>query len=217
MRAFIPLIVACSAIFLATSAQGNPVLPGPIGSVPSENAVQLAFDSGGQGSPRFYVVDSKGFYEGIGGSRAYDGLIGLFNEDEASDSKGFSANQSHYASNSKGSGGVNVSRGSGFPGGASGTGSLTGGGGFLRSLEELGSGTGKGLGLSAILTNSGDSFGFGSEGQGSRGDAPIVSATPLPASWTMMLIGLAAFGLLGSLRTRKDEFRNQPPATKSLA
>jgi len=34
-------------------------------------------------------------------------------------------------------------------------------------------------------------------------DATIISATPLPASWTMMLVELAGFGFVAAYRRRK--------------
>ena len=47
---------------------------------------------------------------------------------------------------------------------------------------------------------------------GSVSDPPPVSATPLPPTWTMLLIGLAAFGLILSRRKGRDAFAGAVPA-----
>ena len=72
-------------------------------------------------------------------------------------------------------------------------------------------GSNKGSSLSNLLSNSGSngSFGLGSEGGGPGGlGNPGVSATPLPASWTMMLIGLA-LGLLAWFRKSNSSKRRK--------
>jgi hypothetical protein len=203
MRPFFPSVIVCSVIFLAPSAHGGTLLPGPIGSGPSDKSFFLTFDSDGHGNARSYVVDSKGLYERDSWSRSNNSGIGVFNDHEGSSNKGSSANLSFNSSNSKGSSGgvgTSFSGAGGFSGGASsGSGaSLAGSGGFfsMKGFEEgLGSAGGKkGLeSLSSIL---------GSDGPGTKGlgNSASVSATPLPASWTMMLIGLGAFGLLGCFR-----------------
>jgi hypothetical protein len=209
MRAFFPSIVVSSVIFLAPCAYGNTLQPGPVGSAPTDKSFFLTFGRDGSADARSYVVDHKGFYERDSWSKSGNTQIGVFNAGEGNGSKGFSPeNISLNAFNSRGaSGGIgsSLSGGAGsFGSGAnSGVGaSLSGGGGFfsLKGLEEgVGfTGASKGSGLASLLSNSGSngSFGLGSESEGPKGlGDPSVSATPLPASWTMMLIGLA-FGLL---------------------
>jgi hypothetical protein len=200
MRAFFPSIVVSSVIFLAPCAHGNTLLSGPPGSAPTEKSFFLTF---GPGDARSYVVDPKGFYERDGWSRSDSSGIGAFNDDEGSRNKGFSSNLSFNGFNSKGSsGGIggSFSGGAGFSGGASNGGgpSISGGSGFL-SMKGLGEGGGLAGGNKVsgfTISNPGGSTGSFNLGEGSKGlGDPSVNATPLPASWTMMLAGLA-LGLL---------------------
>ena len=224
MRAFFPSIVVCSAIFLAPCAHGNTLQPGPVGSAPTDKSFFLTFGRDGSADARSYMVDHKGFYERNSWSKSGNTPIGVFNAGEGTGSKGISPeNISLNAFNSRSASG---GTGSSSPGGAgsfgsggganSGVGaSLSGGGGFF-SLKGLGEGVGfvganKGSGLSSLLPNSGSngSFGLGSEGEGPKGlGDPSVSATPLPASWTMMLIGLT-FGLLAWFRKSNSSKRRK--------
>ncbi len=222
MHPFFPSVIVCSVIFLAPCAHGDTLLPGPIGSSPGDKSFFLTFDSDGRGNARSYVVDSKGLYERDSWGRSNNSGIGVFNDDEGSRNKGSSANMSFNNSSSKGSsgagGGMSFLGGGGSSGGASnGSGAnLMGGGGFfsMKGLEEgLGSAGGKkGFeSLSSIL---------GSDGPGTKGlgNSAGVSATPLPASWTLMLIGLGAFGLLGCFRKLQAVYGRRPHrAVKSLA
>jgi len=215
MRAFFSSIAISSVIFLAPLAQANTLPPGPTGSAPTDKSFFLIFDRNGSADSRSYIVDRKGFYERDGWWTSGSGRIGVFNDDQGSRRKGFSSNISFNGFNSRGSsggGGVggSFSGGAGFSsGGANGAGgSLSGGSGFfnMKGLQQgLGSAGGnRGSSLSNMLANAGSngSFGFGAEGQGTAGgDPPGVSATPVPASCTMMHIGLA-FGLLAWIRNR---------------
>ena len=213
MRAFFSTIAISSVMFLAPFAQANTLLPGPTGSAPTDKSFFLIFDRSGSADSRSYIVDRKGFYERDGWSMSGSGRIGLFNDDQGSRRKGFSSNIAFNGFNSRGSsGGVGggLSGGAGFSSGGAngGGGSVSGGSGFfnIKGLQQgLGAAGGNGgSSLSNMMANAGSngSFGFGSEGQGTRGgDPPGDSATPLPASWTMMLIGLA-FGLLAWIRNR---------------
>jgi hypothetical protein len=211
VRAFFPSIIVSSAIFLAPCAHGNTLLPGPTGSAPTDKSFFLTF---GPGDARSYVVDPKGFYERDGWSSSDNSRIGAFNDDEGSRNKGFSSNLSFNGFNSKGSsGGI----GGSFSGGASNGGglSISGGSGFF-SMKGLGEGGGFAGGNKGSDSGSG---GLGSEGAGSKGlgDPPGVSATPLPASWTMMLIGLA-IGLLAWCRNLKRSAANRLiPATHEIS
>jgi hypothetical protein len=193
MRAFFPSIIVSSVIFLAPCAYGNTLQPGPTGSAPSDKSFFLTFDRSGSADSRSYIVDGKGFYERDDWSRSDSSRIGVFNDDDGSRNKGFSSSLSLNAFNSKGSsGGIGAS----FSGGASNGGgrSLPGGSGFF-SMKGLGeSGGSKGSGF--IFSDSGGSTSSFNVGEGSKGPGdPGVSATPLPASWIMMLAGLA-LGLL---------------------
>src|SRR5579872_1014177 len=198
MRPLFSSVIVCSVIFLAPCAEGHTLLPGPIGSAPSDKSFFLTFDSDGRGNARSYVVDSKGLYERDSWSKSNNSWIGTFKDDEGSRNERFSAKLSFNGSNSKGSSGtvgVSFSGAEGISGGASNGTSPTGGGGFfsMKGLEEgLGSAGGKkGFeSLSSIL-------GPGGQDPKGLGHSAGVSTTPLPASWTMMLIGLGAFGLLG--------------------
>ena len=203
MRAFFPSIVVSSVIFLAPCAHGSTLLPGPTGFAPTEKSFFLTF---GPGDARSYVVDPKGFYERDGWSRSDGSGIGVFNDDEESRAKGFSSNLSFNGSNSKGSsGGISgsFSGSAGFSGGAS-NGGGSGGSGFfsMKGLGEGGRFAGDNKGSGFIISDSGGSSGSFNLGEGNKGlGDPSVSATPLPASWTMMLAVLA-FGLL--VRFRKS-------------
>jgi hypothetical protein len=223
MRAFFPSIVVCSGIFLAPCAYGNTLQPGPVGSAPTDKSFFLTFGRNGSADARSYVVDHKGFYERDSWSTSGNTPIGVFNAGEGTGSKGFSPeNISLNAFNSRGaSGGTgwSLSGGAGSfgsSGGANGgVGANLSGGGFF-SLKGLGEGVGfaganKGSGLSSSLPNSGSngSFGLGSEGEGPKGlGDPSVSTTPLPASWTMMLVGLA-FGFLSWFRKSNSSKRRK--------
>ena len=210
MRAFFPSIIVSSAIFLAPCAYGNTLLPGPTGSPPTDKSFFLPLDA------RSYVVDSKSFYERDGWSKSNSSGIGVFNDDEGSRNKGSSSNLSFNGFNSKGSSGSiggSFSGGAGVSGGSSNGGGLSipGGSGFF-SMKGLGEGGGFAGGNKSSDTGSG---GLGSDGAGSKGlgDPSGVTATPLPASWTMMLIGLA-IGLLAWCRNLKRSAANRLiPAT----
>jgi hypothetical protein len=205
MRAF-PSIIVSSAIFLAPCAYGNTLQPGPTGSAPTEKSFFLTFDRSGSTDSRSYIVDTKGFYERDGWSRSDHGGIGVFSGDEGSPNKGFSSNLAFNGFNLKGSsglGGGNFLGDAGFSSGAANGsgGGLSGSSGFfsMKGLGDAGfAGGNKGPGF--ILSDTGGSSGPSNLGEGSKGPGdPVVSATPLPASWTLMLIGLA-FGLLVWLR-----------------
>src|SRR5579872_7295502 len=121
MRPFFPSVIVCSVIFLAPCAHGDTLLPGPIGSAPSDKSFFLTFDSDGHGNARSYVVDSKGHYERDSGSRSNNSWIGVFNDDKGSANKGSSAELSFNGSGSKGSSGgagVSFSGAERFSGGA---------------------------------------------------------------------------------------------------
>jgi hypothetical protein len=49
-----------------------------------------------------------------------------------------------------------------------------------------------------------DRGGFQEFGEGGGGKVEV-SATPLPSSWTLMLIGLGTFGLMARRRRRNDK------------
>ena len=219
MRALFPSVVVSCAIFLAPCAHGNTLQPGPAGSAPTDKSFFLTFSRDGSADARSYIVDRKGFYERDGWSRSDSSRIGAFNDDEGSRNKGFSSSLSFNGFNSKGSSagiGGSFPGGPGFSGGAGngGGGSLSGGGGFfnMKDLGEFGGLSGSNRG--SDLGGPSGSFGFGSEGGSGKGlwDPSGVSATPLPASWTMMLIGLA-FGLLvwfGKSNFPQHEKRKRP-------
>jgi hypothetical protein len=206
------LIIVSSAILLSPIAYGNTLRHGPIGSPPAEKLFFLTLDRNGSGDARSYIVDHKGFYERDGWSRSDDGRIGLFNDDDGSRNNGSSSKLAFNGVNSKGpSSGV----GGSFSGGAGfGGGSHSGGSGFfnMKGVGEAGGFAGGNKGPGFILSESGgpNSFGLG-EGSKGLGDPRGVSATPLPASWTMMLIGLT-FGLLVWLRKSTSATKKERPA-----
>ena len=205
------MIIVSTVIFLAPCVYANTLPPGPTGSAPTDKPLFLTFERSGPGDARSYVVDRKGFYERDGWSRSDRGRIGAFNDDEGSRNKGFSSNFSVNGFNSRSSSGGtgwSLSGGAGFSGGIGkgADGSLPGGSGFF-AMKGLGDGAGfgggKSLGSTLSDSGSGGSVSLGPEGGGKGlADPTSVSATPLPASWSMMLIGLA-FGLLVWLRKSK--------------
>jgi hypothetical protein len=147
-------------------------------------------------------VDTKGFYERDGWTRSDYGRIGVFGGDEGSPNKGFSSYLSSNGFNSKGSSGLGSGSFSGGAGFSSGAASGSGGSGFfsMKGLGDAGGFAGGNKGSGFILSDTGGSSGPSNLGEGSKGPGdPVVSATPLPAAWTMMLIGLA-LGLLVWLR-----------------
>jgi hypothetical protein len=222
MRAFFPSIIVSTAIFLAPCAYGNTLQPGPTGSTPTEKSFFLTFDRSGSTDSRSYIVDTKGFYERDGWSRSDHGGIGVFSGDEGSPNKGFSSNLSFNGLNSRGSsGGGSFPGGAGFSsGGANGSvASLSGGSGIfsMKGLGEAGGFAGGNKGSGFILSDSSGSSGPPNLGEGSKGPGdPVVSATPLPASWTLMLIGLA-FGLLVWLRKANSSATNKRERPAAVA
>lgn len=200
MRAlFSQTIVLCA--FLASSAYGNTLPPGPPGSTANDKSFLLTLGPDGSADTRTFMVDSSGFYERDFWSKSGSAEVGVFNANEGVGNKGFSpAGPSLHAFASRP---ANYSSGASLSGGADSFGANDHGGGSSFDANK------NGLVLSGIPSTSGSSkgldLGFGGDdprGPGSS-DKTVVSATPLPASWTMMLIGFAAFGLLACFRKLK--------------
>ena len=205
MRASYPSILLGSAIFLAPCAHGNTLVPGAFGSAPAGKSFLLTVEGGGSGGARSYLVDRKGFYEEDVWTRSDDGGRGGSSDAEGSREAGSSSILSF--SNSKRLTGFGVISGSkGFSSGASDGPSLMGGGGIfsMKGLEAVAGFSSGGPGRIASRPGmTGDTFVMGSRGADARfGNPANVSTTPLPASWTMMLIGLCGFGYLAR-RLRK--------------
>lgn len=207
LRALFSPLLVCS-VLLAPSAFGSSLQPGPYGSAPTDKSFILTFDASAN-MRSSYVVDTKGFYWPTSLQ------IGGFTASDPGD-KGFSP--AGVSANIFNSDGVNGGTGGnsagvvGFfrsGGGQIGTGSV---GGFNGLGESSGLGAGdRGPGLSGLLLNS-ELTGPGPD----RGVSTSVSATPLPASWTMMLIGLLAFGLLAWFR-RPATSENRPQTASFAA
>jgi hypothetical protein len=153
----------------------------------------------------FRTVDGKNFYNDDARPRISGaGLGGFFatSPDSNADSRAaFSfvpsgANSFFHGSFGGGDGG-GVGGGGGGAGGNSGSvasrsGFSVGAGPSLNGLNPLQ------LGYTSLANNGGPEL---SEGGGGRSE---VSATPLPPSWTLMLIGLVGFGFMAH-RLRKNE------------
>ena len=214
-----------SSILLAPAAYGNTLQPGPHGSAPSDKSFILTFNSSADARSS-YVVDAKGFYEQGSWLRSSNGQTGAFGANEGTSDKGFSltngpADVFNSKSGNGGAGGI-LAGGAGFPGSSGGgigsTGMSLGGPGSLgpRGLGQAFDLHAGSNGLAGILLDSRPiDSGPGSHGEGLRDPGGSVSATPLPASWTMMFIGLLAFGCLACLRKLKSP--RIRPRTAALA
>ncbi len=201
--------ILLSSILLAPFAYGNSLHPGPVGSTPNDKSFILTFDSSAA-TRSSYVVDGKGFYEnGFGGATSGTQVGAAAANNDTADRGFWVAGVAADAFSSKGStGGAagSFSAAAGFPGSGGGIDSI---GSVLGSAQsagfkglEAGAGVGaghKGLDLSHILLSTGPGLAPGSDGLRNVGGASV-SATPLPTSWTMMVIGLVAFGLLAWFR-----------------
>jgi hypothetical protein len=211
MRALLaPAVV--SSILLAPLAYGNTLQPGPPGSAPSDKSFTLTFSSADVRSS--YVVDAKGFYEQGSWLKSSNMQVGAFGANDGTGDKGFSpTNGSADTFNSKsGNGGAGGSFAAvaGFlssSGGGIGSAGMSSGGvgsfGFKGPGQAFDFQAGT-KGLAGILVDSRPlDFDPGAHGAGLRDPSGSVSATPLPASWTMMLIGLLAFGCLACFRKLK--------------
>jgi hypothetical protein len=226
LAAFVLAAFVLAPFVLAPLACGHPLQPAPAGSTPSDKSIVLTFASSADRRSS-YVVDYKGFYEPNFAPSASNSGIGTVGSDDGAGTRGSSpASVLAEASNSKGmkvgSAGLSAlagpsgSSGGGIAGAGSSSGSSQGSGFFgSRNVGQganLGAG-GKGLGLFAVLPDS-ETNGLSPEPEDFKDPGPSVSATPLPASWTMMLIGLLAFGLL-SISTAP--MRRQIAHTSSFA
>jgi hypothetical protein len=208
--------VLASSILLAPVAYGNSLQPRPFGSIPSDHAFILTFASSAD-TRSSYLVDHKGFsinnFEVAPSSAQTGGFIP--NEGTSNfSSPGLSGDVFKPEGVNGGSGTFLGGAGSslGSSGGMSSSLSLSSG---LLWSDGLGKrsdldGGGRGVGLLAVLstTEHGD-FAPGSEGL--RAGSPSVSATPLPGSWTMMLIGLLAFGGLACFQKLKASSTRRAP------
>ena len=221
MRALFRVLV--SFVFLAPFAYGNSLQPGPPGSTPSDNSVILTFASSAD-MRSSYLVDRRGFYE-LNAVQVTNNIgVGLRMVDDGAGTKGSSpASVGLDTLNSKsanaGPGSYSANAGSFF------LGSRTGGNSGFSGLSvgsrmfaangtgsELSAGS-KGLNLFAALSNS-ETTGLGSE-RLRDGPGPSVNATPLPGSWTMMLVGLLALGVRACFRKLRTSATR--PATIELA
>jgi hypothetical protein len=213
MRALLPSIIVLSANFLAPSAHGITVEPGPTGPMPTEKSFLLTLDHNGSGDSRSYIVDRSGFYERDSWSKSINTGIGSFREGEDSNHGFSSTNLSLNSSNLKGANGGpgwSFSGGAGPSSGASnGTGTSLSGGLGLSIFKSLGGSSGFGASDkgSSFSSSPFTALSLGIQGEGALGNpdkpdpsATSVSATPLPASWTVMLIGFACLGLLALFR-----------------
>jgi hypothetical protein len=148
----------------------------------------------------YRTVDGKNFYNDDSQPRA-SGLAGFF----ATTPDGNADARAAFSFSSPGStsfyhggfGGGEGGGGGGGGGGNSGSGASrngfsVGGGPSLNGLNPLQ------LGYTSLANSGGPEL---SEGGGGRSE---VSATPLPPSWTLMLIGLVGFGFMAH-RLRKNE------------
>ena len=200
--------VLVSSILLAPFAYGSSLQPGPYGSAPSDKSFILTFDSSAA-TRSSYVVDGEGFYERSFGSTTSGTQVGgVAANSDGGDRAVAPASVLANAFDSRGTTGGTAGSLAGVAGFLSARGGeMSGigwGGAESSGFKGLGGGSGvdpanKGLSLSRILLSSGPGEVPGSEGFRDAGGAPV-NATPLPTSWTMMLIGLAAFGLLAWFR-----------------
>lgn len=176
--------VLVSSILLAPLAYGSPLQPGPYGSVPTDKSFRLTFDAS-PGTHSTYVVDSKSNFWPTTSNEP----IGFFTANEGTSDKESSRLHS-FAANAFNSRGVSGSIGMTLWGGPE-----------LSGFKGLGV-------VPDLITGNKNIFwetnglALGSEGRRDGGGATPVSATPLPGSWTMMLIGLCGFGYVAH-RLRK--------------
>ena len=205
MRASYPSIFLFGSVtFLAPCAHGNTLVPGPLGSASAGESFLLTLDGGGHGGARSYLVDRKGFYEEDVWTRSDGGRRGGSNDAEGRRETGSSSILS-LSSSKRLTGFGAISGLEGFSRSASDGPSLTGGGGIfsMKGLEEGAGLASGGLGIPSRPGITADTFAFGSgRSNAGFGNPASVSTTPLPASWTMMLIGLCGFSYLAR-RSRK--------------
>jgi hypothetical protein len=151
----------------------------------------------------YRTIDGKNFYNDDSGPKASSaGLPGFFSTapDSNADSRSTfsfvpSGSTSFYHGGCGGGdgGGIGGGGGGGSSGsGASRSGFSVGAGPSLNGFNPLQ------LGYTSLANSGGPEL---SEGGGGRSE---VSATPLPPSWTLMLIGLVGFGFMAH-RLRKNE------------
>ena len=156
----------------------------------------------------YRTVDGKNFYNDDSGPKASSaGLGGFFatTPDGNADSRAaFSFSSPGSTSFYHGGFGGGEGGGGGGSGGGGGGGAGSSGSGASRSGFSIGAGPSLNglnplqLGYTSLANNGGPEL---SEGGGGRSE---VSATPLPPSWTLMLIGLVGFGFMAH-RLRKNE------------
>lgn len=207
MRAlFSPVFIF--SILLSSVAYGSSLQPGPYGSAPTGKSFIVTFDASAD-TRSAYVVDSKGFFWPSSNSAQSATQIGGFAASADTSNKGFSptgalADVSNSRSISDGTGG-------GFSGVAGFFSSSGGGSTSLWASKALHDGSDFG----AVNNNFSDPGSTELALEGIRGSGPSVSTTPLPASWTMMLIGLLSFGLLA--RFRRPKMSENRPREASIA
>lgn len=204
MRALIaPTLL--SSILLTPFAYGNSLQHAPFGSVPSEHSVTLSFLSSAK-TLSSYLVDSKGFYDHAVVPVTGNTPASILAADDSAGVKGSSPMSVDLdafilKTLTGGTGTFSENAGSSHFG-SSGGGNSGAGGLGLFGFNGPGQGSGfggKGLGLLPIFANS-EFAGLGLGSEGLRDASPSVSTTPLPGSWTMMLLGLVAFGALAGFR-----------------
>jgi len=203
--------VLASSIVLAPVAYGNSLQPRPLGSSPSDHAFILTFASSAD-TRSSYVVDHKGFsissFEVAPSSTQTGGFIP--NEGTSNFSSSGLSGDAFKPSVSGGTGTVVGGAGSSFGSSGGMSSSLSLSSGLLWSNGLGNRGDGRVVGILAVLSNT-DPGGFAPGSEGLKAGSPSVSATPLPGSWTMMLIGLFAFGGLAWFRKLKASSTRRVP------
>jgi hypothetical protein len=201
------LVAMAGAAPLASPAQASMVYAEPTSSAPTDS-FSLKLSAGSLGAAifdGFRTLDGKNFYIDYSSPNSRPAFPGAFSVAGGSNSQAFGATSSYPGNNGAvigfgggregfgpGSGGSKESSNFGFDGGRG----SSFGGGALNGLNPL-------------------SFAFASLGEnrmddrGGGGEKAAVSATPLPSTWTMMLIGFGCFGLIAQrLRKKKKNEKN---------
>jgi hypothetical protein len=194
--------LAC-AVLVVSSAQATIIYDGPSAAMATDQSFTLNFNSGASTSELSFILDG---YGSLDGKNAYEDdfslklndkqvFLGTFNLGGGSNS----GSQANVYSNPFGASLSNPTN--------NGTGIGWNGGKETFTFAGLPLNVGLNTLTFSYLSLTGDHAGF--QGLGDEGwgvEKVEASATPLPPTWTMMLIGLGGFGWLTSRRKKERAF-----------
>lgn len=200
MRFLFCSILVASAASLASPAEASMIYSESTSSAPA-GSFSLKLSAGSSGAAifdGFRTLDGKNFYVDDASPKNRPAFSGAFSVVGGSNSQAFGANSSNTGNNGAV---IGVGR-EGF--------SLGSGDG--KESSNFGFAGGRGSSFGGVTLNGSNplSFAFASLGdnrmddRGWGGQKADVSATPLPPTWTMILVGFGCFGLI-TQRLRKNK------------